>query len=132
MERDVVLLSKHTIIVGVIIIIIIIIIVTHIHHHYHNHHRHHYPVPGYNHHQYQQQQYHHSYHHPHQYSQIHFIVLINTNIIIGYHTFVIFQMKHSFGSSPVESSTSNSDPKSQNAQLNTPCTPALINCKLKY
>ena len=44
-------------------------------------------------------------------------------------TFEIFQMKNSFGSSPVESTTSNSGPKSQNAQLNTPCTPALINWK---
>lgn len=45
------------------------------------------------------------------------------------HTLEIFQMKNSFGSSPVESTTSNSGPKSQNAQLNTPCTPALINWK---
>ena len=50
-------------------------------------------------------------------------------IICPSHTLEIFQMKNSFGSSPVESTTSNSGPKSQNAQLNTPCTPALINWK---
>ena len=48
-------------------------------------------------------------------------------LICPSHTLEIFQMKNSFGSSPVESTTSNSGPKSQNAQLNTPCTPALIN-----
>lgn len=50
-------------------------------------------------------------------------------LICPSHTLEIFQMKNSFGSSPVESTTSNSGPKSQNAQLNTPCTPALINWK---
>ena len=47
-------------------------------------------------------------------------------------TLVIFQTKNSFGSSPVESRTSKFGPKSQNAQLTTPCMPALINCRYKH
>ena len=47
-------------------------------------------------------------------------------------TLVIFQTKNSFGSSPVESRTSKFGPKSQNAQLTTPCMSALINCRYKH
>lgn len=43
----------------------------------------------------------------------------------------MFEMKISFGSSPVVSETSNSSPKSQNNLDQIPCTSALINWKEK-
>lgn len=46
------------------------------------------------------------------------------------HTCVIFEMKISFGSSPVVSNTSNSSPKSQNNCDQIPCMSALMNCKI--
>ena len=46
------------------------------------------------------------------------------------HTCVIFEMKISFGSSPVVSKTSNSSPKSQKSCDQIPCTSALMNCKM--
>lgn len=44
-------------------------------------------------------------------------------------TCVIFEMKISFGSSPVVSNTSNSSPKSQNRREHMPYTSALMNYK---
>jgi hypothetical protein len=43
----------------------------------------------------------------------------------------MFEMKISFGSSPVVSETSNSSPKSQNNLDQIPCTSALMNWKDK-
>lgn len=51
-------------------------------------------------------------------------------IYIYNHTCVIFEMKISFGSSPVVSKTSNSSPKSQNNRDQIPCISALMNCKI--
>lgn len=51
-------------------------------------------------------------------------------MIIYDHTCVIFEMKISFGSSPVVSRTSNSSPKSQNNRDQTPCTSAQMNCEM--
>lgn len=46
-------------------------------------------------------------------------------------TCVIFEMKISFGSSPVVSNTSNSSPKSQNKREHIPYTSALMNYETK-
>jgi hypothetical protein len=42
----------------------------------------------------------------------------------------MFEMKISFGSSPVVSETSNSSPKSQNKRDQIPCISALMNCEM--
>lgn len=43
----------------------------------------------------------------------------------------MFEMKISFGSSPVVSETSNSSPKSQNNRDQIPCISALMNCEMR-